>query len=138
MSDLTVWWLPDAKTEWGFVARGKRGICYSLPNVPNGWRVRVVWPDGTAPTCEPLPDVAARVIGWRLKLRGVTEPTTADLTAYGAWTAQSKAKQFRLDAEAAADDELHGLLGAYKPTGEPERERPRRHLNFGVPAEVLS
>jgi hypothetical protein len=128
MPDVTVWWLPDARTEWVFVARGKRGICYSVPRVPNGWLVRVAWPAGECPNCEPLPERIGLIVGGLVRLPGCAMPSPRETAEVGEWLAAARQTS---DVQAARD--AAGDL----PMPDPEAPKPRR-LNFGVPAEVLS
>ena len=45
---LTLWWLAsaDPRTHGHLVARGPKGVAYSVPCVFQGWRGRVKWAKG--------------------------------------------------------------------------------------------
>ena len=118
MTDITLWWLPDASpvgTGWPVVARGKRGVCYSLPARANGWIVRKRWPDGVSPTSEPLPPVATRVLAWRLRLPGATEPTIREQAEFGEWWRLDRIERDRLAAECDREAAKHGALLCLRP-----------------------
>lgn len=132
MSNLTIWWLGDAYppgTGWPLVVRGKRGICYSLPLSPHAWSIlksipfddgtyldHVRWPDEYSPPSDPpLSDAAARVIGWVLRLPGLTEPSLREWALYGEWDRCETIWRMGLDAEARADEQRDGALLCYYP-----------------------